>query len=61
MVADASCAPVKGGDARERFGLKTRAAKAPVWGGEALLEPPGAELPGSRCFGCPSVPNPGAG
>lgn len=58
VVTDASCAPVKGGDAGGRFGFKTQAAKPPVWRGEALMEPPGVELPGSHCFGCPPVPNP---
>lgn len=60
-MVDASCAPVKGSDTGGRFGVKTRVAKPPVWAGEALMELPGTELPGSRCFGCPPVPNPRAG
>lgn len=33
VVADASCAPAKGGDAGGRFGIETHAAKSPVRGG----------------------------
>lgn len=61
VMAGASCAPVEGSDTGGRFGVKIQAAKPLLWGGEALMEPPGSELPGSRCFGCPPVPNPGAG
>lgn len=33
VVADASCAPAKGGDAGGRLGVKMHAAKSPVLGG----------------------------
>lgn len=59
VVADASCAPVKGSDTGGRKVWCQNSGSQTSCVGRGGSD--GSELPGSRCFGCPPVANPGAG